>query len=278
MTACTSTMARCLLSRIYSLTGQAERGASIAREGLREASERGDEVLVGYFHAMEAMAWTGAGDYAAARRLAVEAVEVARRIRNPALSATAFYAAATAIWLGEPQTALALIEDSVALTRAGAFDSILGFSLSLAGAIRARNGDLPGALAVLRDATVQQHGDGNRLGLGMTLERAAAVLARLGEAEPAAVLAGAVSAHFPLSVAATYHYERLKIDEALVPARLVLGEAAYSTALERGAAMDDHEVAEYALGEFQQLITPLADPDAQAPDSPPGVARLSGGE
>jgi hypothetical protein len=76
---------------------------------------------------MEAMARTGAGDYAAARRPAMEAVEVARRVRNPALSATAFYAAATAIWLGEPQTALKVIEDSLVLTRAGAFDSIIGF-------------------------------------------------------------------------------------------------------------------------------------------------------
>ena len=118
---------------------------------------------------MEAMAWTAAGDYAAARQPAMEAVEIARRVRNPALSAMAFYAAAAAIWLGEPQTALTLIEDSLALTRAGAFDSILGFALSLAAAIRARNGDLPGALAVLQEATVQQHGDGNRLGLGVTL-------------------------------------------------------------------------------------------------------------
>jgi predicted ATPase/class 3 adenylate cyclase len=269
-------MPRCLLSRIYSYTGKPERGASIAREGLREAAERGDEVLVGYFHAMEAMAWTGAGDYAAARQPAMKAVEVARRVRNPALSATAFYAAATAIWLGEPQAALTLIEDSLVLTRAGAFDSIIGFSLSLAGAIRARNGDLPGALAVLREATVQQHGDGNRLGLGMTLERAAAVLAQLGEAEPAAVLAGAVSAYFPLSVAATYHYERLEIDEALIPARRALGEAAYSTALGRGGAMDDHEVANYALGEFRRVTALLAEPGVQAPGSMPGMARLGG--
>ena len=70
------------------------------------------------------------------------------------------------------------------MTRAGAFDGIHGFALSLAGAIRARNGDLPGALAVLQEATVQLAGDGNRLGIGMTLERAGAVLARLGEAEP----------------------------------------------------------------------------------------------
>jgi predicted ATPase len=271
-------MPRCLLSRIYSYTGQPERGASIAREGLQEAAQRGNEVLVGYFHAMEAMAWTGAGDYAAARRPAMDAVEVARRVQNPALSATAFYAAATATWLDEPQAALTLIEDSLVLTRAGAFDSIIGFSLSLAGAIRARNDDLPGALAVLREATVQQHGDGNRLGLGMTLERAAAVLARLGQAETAAVLAGAVSAHFPLSVAATYQYERLEIDEALVPARRALGDAAYSRALGRGAAMGDHEVAEYALGEFRRLPALLAESNAQAPEPPPGIARRGGGE
>ena len=269
---------RSLLSRTYSLTGQPERGASIAREGLHEAEKRGSEVYVGLFHAMEAMAWTDAGDHAAARRPAMDAVETARRSGNPAISAIACYAAAAAIWIGEPQTALTLVEDSLALTRAGAFDSVFGFSLSLAGAIQARLGDLPGALAVLQEATVQLHGEGNRLGLGMTLERAAAVLVRLGEAEPAAVLAGADSAHFALSVAAIYPDERLGIDEAQVTARRALGEAAYSSALGRGAAMDDDEVTEYALGEYRRLAALTAEPGAQAPESPPGMARRSGRE
>ncbi len=78
---------------------------------------------------MEAMAWTAAGDYAAARRPAMEAVEVARRVQNPGLSALAFCAAAGAIWPGDPQAALMLIEDSLALTRAGASDTILGIAL-----------------------------------------------------------------------------------------------------------------------------------------------------
>jgi predicted ATPase/transcriptional regulator with XRE-family HTH domain len=268
-------MPRGLLSRTYSLTGQPERGASIAREGRREAEKRDCEVYVGFFLAMEAMAWTDAGDHAAARRPAMDAVERARRVRNPALSAIACYAAAAAIWIGEPQTALTLVEESLALTRVGAFDSVLGFALSLAGAIRARTGDLPGALAVLQEATVQLHGDGNRLGLGMTLERAAAVLARLGEAQPAAVLAGADLARFALSVAAIYPDERLGIDEAQVTARRALGEAAYSAAFGRGGAMDDDKVADYALGEFRRVAALLAEPGAQAPESPPGLARLS---
>ena len=239
-----------LLSRTYALMGQPERGASIAREGCRRSAKQGIEVVVGYLLAMEAMAWDAAEDHAAARQPAMEAVEIARRVRNPALSAMAFYAAAAAIWLDEPQTGLALVEDSLALTRIGALDSILGFALSLAAAIRIRNGDLPGALSVLHEATVQQHGDGNRLGLGITLQRAAVALAQLGEAEPAAILVGAVSAHFTV----TTHNVRLEINETQVLARRALGEAAYSTALGRGATMDDDQVTNFALGEFRRLL------------------------
>ena len=239
---------RALLSRTYALTGQLERAASIVTEGL-ESAERGSQVVAGHLLAMEAMAWDAAGNHAAARRPAMEAVEVARRVRNPALSAMAFYAAAAAVWVEDPKSALTFVEDSLALTRAGAFDSILGFALSLAAAIRIRNGDLPGALAVLQEATAQEHGDGNRLGLGVTLQRGALVLARLGEPEPAAILVGAVSAHF----AVTNANDRLDIDETQVLARRALGAADYNAALRRGAAMDDDQVVAYAFGELQRL-------------------------
>jgi predicted ATPase/DNA-binding XRE family transcriptional regulator len=258
-------MPRGLLSRIYAVIGEPECGARIAREGRQEAATQGIEVLVGYFHALEAMAWTVAGDHATARRPAMEAVQTARKVRNPALSAMACFVAAAAIWLDEPQTALALIEDSLAPCRAGAMDSVFGFALSLAVAIRTRNGDLPGALALLPGATMQQHNDGNRLGLGGTLGRATAVLARLGEAEPAAVLAGAVSAHFPLSLVNACKEELLEINEAQILARGTLGEPAYSAAVRRGEAMDDDQVADYALSEFRRLAL-LAEPSAQALD------------
>ena len=53
---------------------------------------QGNEFLTGYLLAAEARAWISAGDYVAARRPALEAVEVARRVQNPALSAWAFCA------------------------------------------------------------------------------------------------------------------------------------------------------------------------------------------
>ena len=261
---------RILLSLAYTWTGQPERGASIACEGHHAAAEQGNEFLTGYLLAAEARAWISAGDYATARRPALEAVEVARRVQNPALSAWAFCTAAAGIWPADPQAALTLIEDSLALTRAGASDMTLGMALSWAGIIRAQNGDLPGALAALQEAMAQRHAEGNRLFLGMTLQIAAAVLARLGQAEPAAVLAGAFSAHFPPDISAVHQDERLGIGEAQSLARRALGEAAYSAALARGAAMDDHEVVEYAQDEYRRLASMRAEPGAPAPESPPG--------
>jgi len=263
---------RMVLAQTCTLTGQPERGASIAREGRQEAAEQGIEFLVGNFHAVEAMAWTAAGDYAAARRPAMEAVEVARRVQNPGLSAFAFCTAAGAIWPGDPRAALRLIEDSLALTRAGAFDPVLGIALTWAGFIRARTGDLLGALAALQEAMAQAQADGNRLLLNMTLQCAAVVLARLGEAEPAAALSGAFSAHFPPNISPVHQDVKMDIGEAQSHARYALGEAAYSAALARGAAMDDDEVVGYTQGEFRRLAALRAERGAQAPESPPGPA------
>ena len=247
---------RMMLAQTCTMTGQPERGASIARQARQEAVEQGIEFLVGYLLGAEAMAWTAAGDYAAARPPAMEAVQVARRVQNPAVSAFAFCAAAGAIWPGDPQTALALIEDSLALTRAGAFDPGLGIALTWAGFIRARQGDLPGALAALQEAIAQSNADGNRLLLGMALQCAAVVLARLGEAEPAAILAGAFSAHFPPDLTPVHQDVKLDIGEAQALARRALGMAAYNTALARGAAMDNDQVVKYAQGEYRRLAAP----------------------
>ena len=51
---------RMLLAQIYAVTGQPERGASIARQARQEAADLGIEILVGYFHAEESMALVAA--------------------------------------------------------------------------------------------------------------------------------------------------------------------------------------------------------------------------
>ena len=103
------------------------------------------------------------------------------------------------------------------------------------------------------------------------------VLVRLGEAEPAAVLAGAVPVHFPASVSAIHKDERPEIDKAQSLARNVLGEAAYNSALRQGAAMDEEKVANYALREFRRLAPP-AEPYAQRPETRQACRRCAADE
>jgi hypothetical protein len=261
---------RNLFVTIYAFTAQPERAIGLAREARQAATRPDIEYQAGYSLASEALALNRAGDYAAARQPAMQAVEIARRVGNPALSAEAFTVAADAIWRSEPQAALLLIEDSLALTRAGAQDTVLGIVLTLAGAIRARNGDLPGALAALQEATLQHHADGARPMLGQTLRVAAVVLARAGEAGPAAVLSGAVAAHFPASISARNEGEQRAISRSQDLARHALGEAAYDAAVGRGAAMDEDEVVEYAVGELRRVAELLAQPGGPAPHARPG--------
>ncbi len=268
----TSGLIRAVFAVIYSFTGQPDRAIGLAREGRQEVAELGVEVLVGFLLAAEAEALTAAGDHAAARQTAMGAVEIARRVRNPALSAYASCVAAAAIWHSEPQAALLLIEDSLALTRAGADDLVLGTALTLAAVVRARTGDLPGALAALQEATLRHHADGNRWLVGQALRIAAGMLARLGEAEPAAVLSAAFAAHFPASISAETDNERAAAGKTQALARDALGEAVYGAAASRGAAMDDNEVVRFAVSEFQRVATLLAQPGTQELHVPPGPA------
>jgi len=95
----------------------------------------------------------------------------------------------------------------------------------------------------------------------MTLEVAAVVLARLGEAEPAAVLAGAFSAHFTPDISAVPRDERMEIGEAQSLACHALGEAAYRAAL----ALGPH------IGGFCAPVPAWMQSDAEDADAPGGV-------
>ena len=275
----TSWTVRLVLAQIFTYTGQPDRAIGLAREGRQEAADQGIEVLAGFSLAAEAAAWWRAADYDAARQPAMQAVEIARRVRNPGLSAYASWAAAAAIWHSEPQAALLLNEDSLALTRAGAADTVLGNALALTAVIRARTGDLPGALAALQEETLQHHADGTRVLLGLALRVAAGMLARLGEAGPAAVLSGALSAHFPASISADNEQDRVATAKTQALARGALGAGAYDAAASRGAAMDDNEVVRYAVSEFQRVAALLRDQrnaypaGAAARAHPPGGSR-----
>ena len=90
------------------------------------------------------------------------------------------------------------------------------------------------------------------------------MLAPLSEARPAAVLSGALAAHYPGSILAKWDNAQMTAGQTQALARHALGETAYDAALSRGAAMDEDEVVRYAVGEFQRVAGLLAQPGAQA--------------
>jgi hypothetical protein len=98
------------------------------------------------------------------------------------------------------------------------------------------------------------------------------MLARIGEATPAAVLSGALAAQFPASISARNKNEQTTTGRSRALARAALGEAAYDAAAGRGAAMDEDEAVAYAVGEFERVAALLAQPGAQALHAPPGPA------
>jgi hypothetical protein len=117
---------------------------------------------------------------------------------------------------------------------------------------------------------VQHHAGGIRLLVGHTLRVGAVVLARLGEAGPAAVLSGALAAHFPESASSWFEDEQTRAGQEQALVRHALGGAAYDAAAGRGAAMDDDEAVRYAMGEFQRVAALLAQPDIRPPEEQPG--------
>jgi hypothetical protein len=100
------------------------------------------------------------------------------------------------------------------------------------------------------------------------------MLARLGETEPAAVLSGAFAAHL---LSAQNENEQTATCQTQALARHTPGEAAYDAAAGRGAAMDEDEIAGYAVSELQRVTALLTEPRAQVPHAPPGPGVRSAG-
>jgi hypothetical protein len=169
--------------------------------------------------------------------------------------------AALATLTTDPAEALAAIEESIALTREGASEIVLGFVLAMRAKLRALSGEREGALSDLREAVATAREKADQIMLVTALGRGAEILARLGYHGPAAVLAGFVSGpmHRVDSVAPV---ERIDRDQALEAARLALAPATYDASVVRGAAMSLEEATAYALTEFDRLITQSQDDDA----------------
>ena len=195
------------------------------------------------------------GDIENARESADHALALQRKTGNPSSLASALCWASLTRVRDDPDQALAFAEQSIALTRAGASGSVFGHVLPIRAQLRARDGDLPGAVRDLREAITYSHGKGDKVMLMAAFDRGINVFDSLGLAEPAAVLAGA-ALHGPLAVLSILPpAERDDRTVLLEQVQTLIGRTANKRAVAQGAAMKNDEAIAYALDQLDTAET-----------------------
>jgi predicted ATPase/class 3 adenylate cyclase len=204
-------------------------------------------------HGIAAVVAALSGSLTLARQEATIAVEIGRRVGNPARLGMALYGFALAFWQSDPTAAQAALEENIKIARATGYDFFLGRSLALLAQLLVRSGDLPAALEALQEGLENHHIHGDEPGVAVCLARGAAVMVALGEHETAAVFLGAGTygglAHF----GAASPIEVLDYNEFVTTLRSWLGDDDYTDAFARGAAMTYDQVAAFALSAVKDL-------------------------
>jgi predicted ATPase/class 3 adenylate cyclase len=189
-----------------------------------------------------------------ARADAERALELARQSGNRNLLANAYHATAWALLRDDPVAALAAAEQCLDLYRQ--FD-IAAFAASsvmaLAGGLRGRVGDDPGALELLHDAIVVGRDQG-RPQLATGLDWALSTLTRTGQPDVAATLLGALTKG-ALAGAGNFPGVDAARARTLERVRAVFGDDQTDELVARGAAMSYDELVQYAIHHLGQTRT-----------------------
>jgi tetratricopeptide (TPR) repeat protein len=190
------------------------------------------------------------GHHADARAQADESLRLARELGNPSQLAIALAALGFACVDSAPDVALAALEESRAVTLAGASEVQYATALSLMGVLRARAGDVVGALDALREGLVCATEVGWRGGATGVLAQVSTVL-MMGTAAPPGVVIGAHVSTSGLELAAGEAL--MPWDEALANMRRALGDKEYEEAWALGTALSYDEAVEYAFDQMDRV-------------------------
>ena len=142
------------------------------------------------------------GDIVAARAAADAHAAITRDLGGGTSAAMSAFLRGSTRWQDEPEVALEALEESIALTKAGAGGPSYGSALSLIVRLRLRAGDIEEARSRLLDA-LEYARSTQRYLLGIVLDQGAEVVASLGDMQAAAVLVGAADARHVAFVAVT---------------------------------------------------------------------------
>ena len=195
------------------------------------------------------------GNPALVRAEAEAGLRYAREAGNPTGLAVALYGWAESWYLDDPDAALAALDESIALTRAGASDGVFGFALALAVQLEAGTDQCrENAIATLRDAIAYSVDLGDRPMVISACARAFQILAAFDLSALAAVFTG-IAVTGPLAYLCILDPSRPDAQQATERVRAELTENEYERAVSRGAAMSYYELCEFALAAFNELLS-----------------------
>lgn len=237
-----------------------------ARAAVDAARSVGDPYRAQWSGHVEALAAVYAGDPAG--RAMVEAIgRGAEALGNPSQLAWAHYLRGEAALDGDPDRAVALLEQAVDVARPVRNDFVLGVSMVSVSSARGRSTNPGDAVRSFRDIVDHWWRAGDWTHQWTTLRNLIDPLVRIGADEPAAVLVGATSAAASAPPAYGVGADRLARAEGVLKARL--GPERFGDAFGRGQNMADDDVVAFVLAELDALH-PDRDEDGRRRAAPPG--------
>jgi ATP/maltotriose-dependent transcriptional regulator MalT len=187
------------------------------------------------------------GDYAAARPLAEESVDLFREGEDRfGLGITLSRLGITALAQGDDAAARAALEEGVEICRELDDDWALGLALRNLGIGAMRQGDFEHAVARLEESLDVLGNKGNPLYM-QNLELLAAAVSMRGDHRQAASLFGTAEALREAVGAFVLPLYRAEYDRGLATAREGLDEATFSAAYSEGRNLSPEQAIEYAL-------------------------------
>jgi predicted ATPase/DNA-binding winged helix-turn-helix (wHTH) protein len=239
------------LAMVECYEGNLARAIELARAGAAQEADRHDRFCL----AMLPHFLTVSGCGEEARTCADDIVSVVTKTAVPSSIAVAYWSKGEAFADSDPATALAAYEQAMTIARQSGNRFWEVLAIPTVAALQARSGDPVLALRSFRGMLEGSRRSADLIFMSHGLGRLVVLFERLGRAEAAATLHGALSRHVDSN-----SFVR-ELPETLARLRGVLGNARFNAAGGRGAAMALHEATDYALGEVQRALSTVAAAD-----------------
>jgi predicted ATPase/DNA-binding winged helix-turn-helix (wHTH) protein len=235
------------LAMVECYEGNLDRAVALVRCGAAHEADRHDRFCL----AMLPHFLTVGGCGEEARQRADDIVAAVTKTGNPSSIAVALWAKGEAFAESDPATALCAYEQAMAVARQSGNRFWEVLAIPTVAALRARSGDPVTALRSFAAMLEGSRRSADLIFMSHGLGRLIVLFERLGDAEVAATLNGALSKHFESN---SFVQE---LPDTMARVRGALGDAAFKAAVARGAVMTLQEATEYALAQVRHALSIL---------------------